>query len=162
MRTIFRSPVSRIVGAGTLAALTLLTPPRPASAQNAASANAGAVRTAFLGQLDELQGKFLQLAEAFPAAKYSWRPAPGVRSVGEVFKHVAIEYYMYDPMAFGAVPSPAIGHGPDASKKFEAASTKPEAIQALKDGFAYTKQVIGAVSPDSLTGTRRCSAATSR
>ena len=155
MRTALLSPVSRIARAGALAALALLTAPSLATAQNAASTNAAAVRTAFLGQLDELQGKFLQLAEAFPAEKYSWRPAPGVRSVGEVFKHIAIEYYMYDPMAFGAAPSPVVGHGPDASKKFETASTKPEVLQALKDGLAYTKQVIGAVSPDSLTGTRK-------
>jgi uncharacterized damage-inducible protein DinB len=155
MRTAFPSPMSRrIVRAGALAAITLLGSARLA-AQNAASANAAAVRTAYLGQLDELQTKFLQLAEAIPAEKYSWRPAPGVRSVGEVFKHVAIEYYMYDPMAFGATPSPAVGHGQEASKKFEAASTKPETIQALKDGFAYVKQTIGAVSPDSLTGTRK-------
>jgi uncharacterized damage-inducible protein DinB len=31
----------------------------------------------------------LQLAEAIPAEKYSWRPAPGVRSVSEVFVHIA-------------------------------------------------------------------------
>jgi uncharacterized damage-inducible protein DinB len=29
------------------------------------------------------------LAEAIPAEKYSWRPAPGVRSVSEVFVHIA-------------------------------------------------------------------------
>lgn len=155
MRAALRLPMRRLTGAGALAALTLFAAPRHATAQNAASGDPVAVRTAYLGQLDELQTKFLQLAEAFPAEKYSWRPAPGVRSVGEVFKHVAIEYYMYDPMAFRAAPSPAIGHGPEASKKFETASTKPEAIQALKDGFAYAKQAIGAVSPDSLTGTRK-------
>ena len=30
--------------------------------------------------LDSLQSKFLALAEAFPAEKYSWRPGPGYRS----------------------------------------------------------------------------------
>ena len=32
----------------------------------------------------------IALAEAIPANKYSWRPAPGVRSVSEVFMHIAI------------------------------------------------------------------------
>lgn len=31
----------------------------------------------------------LALAEATPAAKFSWRPAPGVRSVSEVYMHLA-------------------------------------------------------------------------
>jgi hypothetical protein len=30
------------------------------------------------------------LAEAIPAGKYAWRPAPGVRSTNEVFMHIAI------------------------------------------------------------------------
>ena len=154
MRVAFVSPVRRAARAAALVALTLAFAPRPAAAQTAAD-NAAAVRTAYLGQLEELQGKFLQLAEAIPAEKYSWRPAPGVRSVGEVFKHIAIEYYMYDPMAFGATPSPVVGHGPEASKSFEAKATKPEVVKALKDGFDYAKHAIGGVSPDSLTGKRK-------
>jgi len=47
------------------------------------------MRTRFLQDLDSLQGRFLALAEVFPAEKYSWRPGAGVRSVGEVFMHVA-------------------------------------------------------------------------
>ena len=38
------------------------------------------VRKQFMSDLDTLQGKFVALAEAFPADKYAWRPAPGVRS----------------------------------------------------------------------------------
>jgi uncharacterized damage-inducible protein DinB len=34
--------------------------------------------------------QLLQLAEATPAEKYSWRPAPGVRSISEVYMHIAI------------------------------------------------------------------------
>jgi uncharacterized damage-inducible protein DinB len=30
------------------------------------------------------------LAEAIPADKFAWRPAPGVRSTSEVFMHVAV------------------------------------------------------------------------
>src|SRR5471030_1712731 len=66
------------------------------------------VRKEFLTNLDSLHSKFTQLAEAFPAEKYSWRPAPGVRSVGEVFMHVASEYYFYTPAMWGATPSPLI------------------------------------------------------
>ncbi len=33
--------------------------------------------------------QLIALAEAIPAEKYSWRPAAGVRSTGEVFMHIA-------------------------------------------------------------------------
>lgn len=43
----------------------------------------------FFANLDEVQEKILVLAEATPADKFSWRPAPGVRSTSEVYMHVA-------------------------------------------------------------------------
>src|SRR5262245_48745864 len=33
--------------------------------------------------------QLLQLAEATPAEKFGWRPAPGVRSISEVYMHIA-------------------------------------------------------------------------
>ena len=33
--------------------------------------------------------QLLQLAEATPAEKFAWRPAPGVRSISEVYMHIA-------------------------------------------------------------------------
>ena len=113
MRAAFTPPVRRSVRVGALVALTLAFAPHLA-AQDVASAEA---RKAYLGQLEEVHGKFLQLAEAFPADKYSWRPAPGVRSVGETFMHVATEYYLMPPMAFHATPSPTLGPGPGAFGK---------------------------------------------
>src|SRR5712691_10221637 len=46
-------------------------------------------RAEFLQDLDAVQKKIIDLAAAMPADKYSWRPAPGVRSVSEVFMHIA-------------------------------------------------------------------------
>jgi hypothetical protein len=40
-----------------------------------------------------IQDKFLRLAEAVPADKYTWRPAPHVRSFAEVFLHVSAANY---------------------------------------------------------------------
>lgn len=53
------------------------------------SARPQGFRGEFLANLDEVEEKILDLAEALPAEKYSWRPAPGVRSTSEVFMHVA-------------------------------------------------------------------------
>ena len=84
------------------------------------------IRKRYLMDLDTLQSKFLALAEAIPAEKYAWRPAPGVRSVGEAFMHVASEYYVYAPMAYGATRSPVIpARGPEAFKTFEPSRRSP-------------------------------------
>jgi hypothetical protein len=95
-------PTLRLLGA--IAAFALVAP--AAHAQYSPDrATALEVRKEFLTNLDSLQSRFLALAEAFPADKYAWRPAPGVRSVGEVFMHVASEYYFWTPAVFGATPS---------------------------------------------------------
>jgi uncharacterized damage-inducible protein DinB len=42
------------------------------------------------GEWSHVSRQLIALAEAIPAEKYSWRPAPGVRSVSEVFMHTAL------------------------------------------------------------------------
>jgi uncharacterized damage-inducible protein DinB len=42
------------------------------------------------GEWAHVSKQLVTLAEAIPADKYSWRPAPGVRSVSEVFMHIAL------------------------------------------------------------------------
>src|SRR5262249_1315722 len=44
----------------------------------------------FDGEWGHVSRQLIALAETIPAEKYSWRPAPGVRSVSEVIMHVAI------------------------------------------------------------------------
>jgi hypothetical protein len=43
--------------------------------------------------LETMQKKFVDLANAVPADKMTWRPAPDARSFAEVFLHVAGERY---------------------------------------------------------------------
>jgi uncharacterized damage-inducible protein DinB len=43
----------------------------------------------FLLSFNEAETKVLSLAKAMPSEKYSWRPGPGVRSVSEVYIHIA-------------------------------------------------------------------------
>lgn len=42
------------------------------------------------GEWGHVSRQLIALAEAIPADKYTWRPAPGVRSVSEVFMHIAV------------------------------------------------------------------------
>src|SRR3984957_17243760 len=42
------------------------------------------------GEWGHVSRQLIALAEATPAEKFSWRPAPGVRSVSEVYMHIAL------------------------------------------------------------------------
>ena len=57
------------------------------------------MRELFLQQLADVEKKVNSLAQAVPAEKYSWRPAPGVRSISEVFTHIAGANYLFPSMA---------------------------------------------------------------
>jgi uncharacterized damage-inducible protein DinB len=157
MRSPSLPPVSRMVRAGAVVALTLVFAPHLAAAQAAPTAaeNAAALRTSYLAALEETHGKFLQLAEAFPADKYAWRPAPGVRSVGEVFMHVASEYYAWSPRSFGAQPSPVVTMTREGFQQFESTATKENVLKHLKEGYAFGRQAVSGVDPATLTGTKK-------
>jgi len=148
---------SRVVrSALVVAALALAVNARPLSAQDVPTRESALeIRKRFLMDLDTLQSKFVALSEAIPAEKYSWRPAPGVRSIGEALMHVASEYYVYAPMSYGATRSPVIPRGPEAFKTFESKSTKADVQKHLKEGFAYMKQQIEGLDPAAITGTKK-------
>ena len=137
------------------AVLMLPLPHRALHAQVPNRESAVEVRKQFLADLDTLQSKFLALAEAFPANKYAWRPAPGVRSVGEAFMHVASEWYVFAPMAYGAARSPVIPRGQDSFKKFESMSRKDDVVKHLKEGFAFAKQSISGIDEGQLAGSHK-------
>jgi len=44
----------------------------------------------WLPEFNHSSRQILALAEATPAEKFAWRPAPGVRSVSEVYMHIAV------------------------------------------------------------------------
>jgi len=88
------------------------------------------------------EDKFVRLAEAIPADKYTWRPAPDVRSFAEVFMHVAAANYSLYKLV--GTPPPQ-GFDP---KNFEKSATdKAKVIATLKDSFAHARQAITAM-PD--------------
>jgi uncharacterized damage-inducible protein DinB len=48
----------------------------------------------WLGEFEHASQQLLQLAEAIPPDKFAWRPAPGVRSVSELYMHIALGNYL--------------------------------------------------------------------
>jgi uncharacterized damage-inducible protein DinB len=90
-------------------------------------------RDLFLDQLKDVESKVVGLAEAMPQEKYAWRPADGVRSVAEVFTHIAGANYML-PNFIGIKP-PA-GMTPALAKETD----KAKVVEALKASFEHVRQ----------------------
>jgi uncharacterized damage-inducible protein DinB len=110
-------------------------------ATGAPSAPTSGYRAEFLDEIASYEQKFVRLAEATPAEKYSWRPGEGVRSAGEVFNHIAIANY-FIARALGT-PVPA---GFDPAALGASANDKAKTVQALKNSFAHFRQAILALS----------------
>jgi uncharacterized damage-inducible protein DinB len=83
------------------------------------------------------ENEFLRLAEAFPAEKYTWRPGPGVKSVAEVFLHVAAANYNMYKLIGAPVPA-----GLDIAGMEQSTTDKATIIAMLKTSYAHAKQAI--------------------
>lgn len=70
-----------------------------------AQAAPAGVRGDMIAQFDDAATKLVQLAEAMPQDKLTWRPGTGVRSVSEVLLHVAGGNYFI--LTFAGVTPPA-------------------------------------------------------
>jgi uncharacterized damage-inducible protein DinB len=101
---------------------------------------AAGVRESVLSQIDQAREKLVALAEAMPADKFAWRPGQGVRSVGEVFAHVAGGNYFLTTFWGAKVPA-----GVDPRSFEKEGSDKAKTIDTLKKSFDYVKQQIQAV-----------------
>jgi len=83
--------------------------------------------------LQQMQQKYTQLAQAIPADKYTWRPEGGTRSVSELFLHVAGANYGIPTMMTGTTPAPDYKRD-----GFETSTTdKTRIIEQLNKSFAY-------------------------
>src|SRR5215831_15019272 len=101
----------------------------------------GPFRTDFLSQLDDVEKKILDLAEAVPSGKYSWRPEEGVRSISEVYVHIAGANYFFP--TFAGVKAPEGMMNADNEKKI---TDKKDVIDYVKKSFAYIRQVVTSTS----------------
>jgi len=99
-------------------------------------------RSEVLAEVMVQEDKFTRLAEALPADKYAWRPAPDVRSFAEVFLHVsAANYNLYKLVG---TPPPS---GLDIKSLEKSTTDKTKVMATLKDSFAHARQAIKAM-PD--------------
>jgi len=95
-----------------------------------------AVREVFLNDLNDLEKKLTGLAEAIPQDKFGWRPGNGVRSVSEVYMHVALSNYYFVSSLGVKVPS---GINENAEKTV---TQKAKVIETLKASMQFVRQAV--------------------
>jgi uncharacterized damage-inducible protein DinB len=88
-----------------------------------------------LRNFSDAADKIIRLAEAVPADKYTWRPGEGVRSVSEVFLHVAGGCYNI-PRRFGAALPAGIQVGQGFDKQ---TAEKEKVLEILRAAVAHAK-----------------------
>jgi uncharacterized damage-inducible protein DinB len=119
---------------------------KTAATSDSAASPAPNVTADILNDLAQAEQKVVGLAKEIPEAKYAWRPGAGVRSVGQVVRHIAADNYLLPAAAFGATPDSATGiKGDDyttAAAFEERSSTKDASIADLERSFAFLKQSI--------------------
>ena len=129
--------LSRLRPAESLVLLFLPLLASPASAQDAGESPARDYGASFLQDFDRASDKLLQLAEAIPADKYAWRPTPEVRTVSEVFVHVALANGFLSNKAAGIEPPEGFDREAEAR-----VTEKAEVVATLKTSQDLVRQAL--------------------
>jgi uncharacterized damage-inducible protein DinB len=96
------------------------------------------------GEWMHVSKQLIALAEATPADKFAWRPAPGVRSTSEVYMHIV--FANFGLLSFTGPKMPAdLKEGMDTT-----VTSKAEVITWLKRSLDAVKQAHLAVKPEDL------------
>ncbi|MEO8219057.1 MAG: DinB family protein [Acidobacteriota bacterium] len=120
----------------------------PAFGQGASEGTPSPFIQDFLGQVDFVEGRILALNQAM-AAKESWRPAEGVRSVGETYLHIAFGNYILTK-TMGFEPPAAANFSTD-MKKWDAQTTDAAKINdILKASFDHVRAVAKKVTAEQM------------
>lgn len=129
-------------------------PSRTARAQDVFDAKTAAyIRDSYLADLDTLHARFMALANAIPAEKYSWRPTAEVRSVSEAFMHVAGEWYYFTPMSLAGKAPADFGAAREKLPALEKqVTTKDAVIAELNKSWAHCRKEVLAADVSKLTG----------
>ena len=96
------------------------------------------------GELRHVERQLIALAEATPEDKFTWRPAPGVRSTSEVYMHiVTANFYLLSTT--GTKMADDMKEGMDTS-----VTSKAEVIKWLKRSLDAIKQAHLKATPQEL------------
>jgi uncharacterized damage-inducible protein DinB len=120
--------------------LLLLISARPLFAQTAPEG----IWQGYDGEWKHVSRQLIDLAEATPEDKFSWRPAPGVRSTSEVYMHIALANFYLLSVTGPKMPA-------DLKEGMEESVTKKaDVINWLKRSLDAVKVAHASVTPKDL------------
>jgi len=97
------------------------------------------------------ESKVMALAKTVPEEKYSWRPAPGVRSFGEVFVHIASGNQIMLKLAVSAPSDEEVYKAIAEQTKLEKQTfSKDRIIEMLTESFAAVRKSLESARPGTL------------
>lgn len=97
------------------------------------------------GEWRHVSSQLIALAEATPAEKFAWRPAPGVRSTSEVYMHIVMANFYLLSVTGPKMPG-------DLKQNAEKTVTsKPEVIAWLKRSLEAVKQAHLSADPKDMS-----------
>ena len=97
------------------------------------------------GECAHVSSQLISLAVAIPADKYSWRPAPGVRSVSEVYMHIALaNFYLL------SITGPKIPADMTSNDLEKTVTAKADVISWLKRSLDAVKTARAQLKPGDL------------
>jgi uncharacterized damage-inducible protein DinB len=85
----------------------------------------------------EVKNNILKSAEKMPEENYGFKPAPRVRTFGQILGHVAEEHYLYCGTAKGERKAADVE---------KTKTAKADLLAALQDSFAYCDAVYAALT----------------
>jgi uncharacterized damage-inducible protein DinB len=94
----------------------------------------------FLSQIAAVEKQILDLEGAVPQEKFSWRPGEGVRSIGEVYSHIAFGNYIILKLA-GFEPPAEVNFVPDLKKWDTQTSNKEKIAGMIRRSFEHVNAV---------------------
>jgi len=124
----------------TLFAMLLILSARPTLAQTAPEG----IWQGYDGEWKHVSKQLIDLAEATPQDKFSWRPAPGVRSTSEVYMHIALANFYLLIVTGPKMPA-------ELKREMETNVTgKADVINWLKRSLDAVKEAHASVAPKDL------------
>lgn len=98
------------------------------------------------GEWGHVSRQLVALADAIPAEKFSWRPAPGVRSTSEVFMHIALtNFYLL------SVTGPKMPADMTSNELEKTVTAKADVINWLKRSQEAVKNAHTNIKPSDLS-----------
>jgi len=120
-------------------------------AEDVAAQDASLVRAEIARTIEIAGDKMVALAGAMPQEAYAWRPAEGVRSVSEVFMHIAGTNYWFPTLVGGTPPaSSGVTGAYNTVPPMERVTDKEAVVAALEASFEFLVDFVAHAPADRL------------